>query len=102
MKFIPLLIQRLKSDQPEFYKKLQMIAIYALIAIGAVYGILWIGLFNIPAPVHDKINTACYALGTFLSGIVFTSSTSTTNPELMSKDTKQAVIDDANNKTNNN
>lgn len=92
LSFINLLIQRLKSEQPAFYKKLQYIAIVVLLFVGIIWGANWFNLFS--ASVHDKINTACYAVGTFIIGVFFTSMTGTKDPNLISHDTKDAVIKD--------
>lgn len=93
MNFVSILILRIKSEQPEFYKKLQKFAMVAIIITGIVYGVLWLNIIPIPQPLHDKLNTACYAIGTFLGGIFFTSSTGTKDPSLVSNDTKKAIID---------
>lgn len=93
MNFIPLLIARIKSDQPEFYKKLQGIAIILLIIVGVVHTAISFGLFPISPDVLNRITTACLASEAFLGGIVGTSLTGTKDPDLISSDAKQAVID---------
>lgn len=95
MKFTPLLISRIKSEQPEFYKKLQGISIAALAIVGLIHAALSFGIFPISPDVVSKLTTACFAAETFLGGIVGTSLTGTKDPNLLSNDTKQAVIDSA-------
>jgi biotin transporter BioY len=93
--FIALLIQRLKSEQPEFYKKLQVIAIIVLLVVGAVWFVLWLGVWQVAPELHAKLNTACYAVATFIVGVFFTAATGTKDPNLISKDVKDAVVKDA-------
>lgn len=89
--FVSLLIQRLKSEQPAFYKRLQTLALIILCIVGALWFILWLGIWHIPKDLHDKLNTACYAAGTFIIGVFFTSMTGTKDPQLISNDTKDAI-----------
>ncbi len=100
LNFLFLLIQRLKSEQPAFYKKLQVIALVILAIVGAIWFVLWLGIIHIDQVLHDKLNTACYALGTFIIGVFFTSMTGTKDPKLISNDTKDAVVKDAVNNSN--
>lgn len=93
--FLILLIQRIKSEQPEFYKKLQNIALIVLLLDGFIYAGNWFGLFSITAEQHDKINTACYFVATFIVAVFFTSLTGTKDPKLISNDAKDAIIKDA-------
>jgi len=102
LSFIALMIQRIKSENPEFYKKLQRIALILLAIDGGLWFFLWLGIGHLDAALHDKLNTACYALGTFLIGVFFTTTTGTKNPDLVSNDTKEAIVKEANKDNNSN
>lgn len=96
MKFLPLLISRIKSEQPEFFKKLQRVALLVLVLVGITHGVISLDIFHISADIASKLTTACCSVEGFLTGMVGVSFTTTNDPDLASKDLKQSGTDSAN------
>jgi hypothetical protein len=55
------------------------------------YVLLFIDLFCVEPELLDKLKQTCYAIETFLSGIIFASTTTTTNADLASPELKENV-----------
>lgn len=91
--FIIILVQRIKSENPEFFKKLQAVAMWIMIADAFLYGLLYVNILPIQPDVHERLNTLCYAVGTFFAGTFFTTMATTKDPNLVSPDTKKAIED---------
>lgn len=89
--FVNVLVQRIKSENPAFFKKLQRIAMIVMGIAAVVYAANYLHLLPVSKDQHDKINTLCYAIGTFFLSTFLTASTTTTDPNLVSPDTKKAI-----------
>lgn len=92
--FWQLLLQRIKSENPEFYKKLQKIVLWTLIGDAVLYAFLWLNVLLSPQ-WHDKLTKGCIGLALLLAGSFFTTTTGTKDPNLVSNDTKAAIVNDA-------
>ncbi len=88
------LLQRLKSENPEFYDKLMKIVIRILIVDAIFYVFLWFNVFFTPV-WHTKLTGGCVSLFLFLGGAFLVSATGTKDPKLISNDTKAAIVKDA-------
>jgi hypothetical protein len=99
--FLIILVQRMKSENPVFFKKLQFYCIVFGIVVAFFYGILFIDLFCIEPILLDKLKQVCYAIETFLCGIIFTSTATTTDPNLVSPDLKENIKNQIENETEN-
>ncbi len=70
--FVKELLQRLRSESPDFFKQLQKIAVFVMLAAAALYGLLWLDMLPVTPEQHKKLETACYAVGTFFLSTFFT------------------------------
>lgn len=77
-----MLIARVQSKSPEFYKKLRFIAVFGVILCGAILTASQYNLFPIPA----QITQLAHDLGAGLTAIFAVSYTGTTDPDLINHD----------------
>lgn len=91
--FILQLIKRLNSQSPTFFKNLQkisMIAIAASISVNYLFDQNIIHLTN--QVLQENITNVANAIWKISTGSLFSSLTSTTDPELMDNKTKSVVV----------
>ena len=78
MSFISQLLNRLKSESPSFFKKLQNIGLLLCALAGIVIGLPKLEVFEIPT---DIVTISQYIL-TFAAGLTITAKTATTDTNL--------------------
>ena len=94
MKYLELIFKRLKSESPDFYKKLRNIALSLAIPMTIVAFINEEFPSLIPeGDIYKLIVRLCQIGAALFLGVSITSSTTTKNPELLGDDTKKSVID---------
>ena len=81
MTFIKMLIARIQSESPAFYKKLRFIAVLGTIICGAILCIAKYDLFPIPA----NILQLAHDLGAGFTAAFGVSYTGTTDPDLINE-----------------
>jgi hypothetical protein len=97
MNYLQLIIKRLKSESPDFYKKLRNISLMLAIPMGMVAFINEEFPSLIPeGDIYKLIVKLCQIFSALFFGVSLTSSTTTKNPSLLGDDTKEAVIKSTN------
>lgn len=93
---LPILIQRMKTESPDLYKRLSRWALILAIPTGII------SVMSIESPellpktaLFLAIIKLCKFLTATMVGVFVTSKTTTTDSSLMGEDTKQAVLKEA-------
>lgn len=86
------LIERLRSEKPEFFNKLRPWIVIIALAVLALIGLIdWFEIIDLGAK-QDKITSGLWLLLSLLGGGYGVASLPTTKPELQDKKTKIGII----------